>query len=237
MGIKMTLHAGHGPAGMKGCGAVGLLDESLETRKVVTALKKYLDPSEYADVTVHVPGTQNEILKKLRERIDQYPDIPALSIHLNMFNGKASGSRVYVYSRASVDTKLFATKLVSKMASVLGIQNGGLFDSDHLYLCRKCDAPVIFLECCFADSKIDVERWSPDTAAKAIAECCKYNLGMSTDWIGELTGESPETSDGTIVTDSILYHVQCGAFKDYKNASDLKHELISKGFDAFIKKG
>ena len=42
--MRINVHAGHNPDGKIACGAIGIIKESTEARKVVKELKKILRP-------------------------------------------------------------------------------------------------------------------------------------------------------------------------------------------------
>ena len=66
----ITIHAGHNTPNKNGCGAVGILDESEYTRKVLKEVKKKLKKHKitFNDITVENAKGAIDVLKKLKER-------------------------------------------------------------------------------------------------------------------------------------------------------------------------
>ena len=107
--MRINVHAGHNPAGMTACGAVGLINESTENRKVkneVIRLLKMRNDTVY-DCTVDNGRNQTDVLRKIVEKCNAHEVDLDISIHFNSAandsngDGKTTGTEVYVYSAAS----------------------------------------------------------------------------------------------------------------------------------------
>ena len=92
-----------------------------------------------------------------------------VSIHFNCFDTKAHGSEVFAISNAG---KILATSVLENIVR-LGFVDRGVKDGSHLYVLRNTDAPAILVECCFCDSKKDMDlfaKFGPDAIANAIVQ-------------------------------------------------------------------
>ena len=67
---KVTIHAGHNPSGKIACGAVGILDESLEARAIVKKVIALLEKNniDTVDCTVNNGISQTDVLRKICEK-------------------------------------------------------------------------------------------------------------------------------------------------------------------------
>ena len=65
--MKINVHAGHNPAGKISCGAVGILDESRENRKVKEYLIIYLKQQGHTvyDCTCDNGSGQQDVLNRI----------------------------------------------------------------------------------------------------------------------------------------------------------------------------
>lgn len=226
---QLSIHAGHAPAGMKGCGAVGYLNESVENRKVVEAVKKLIEIEDFSALIGNSPA---KILKYLVDDINSY-NKPAISVHLNAFNGAANGTRVYISSKTNSNDKKWAEGLGKSIADACGIKWGGVFVNDKLYLFKHCKKPVYILECCFVDSAVDSEKWDAEKAGKAIAD---YLVKTKNAAYKDKENEDYKEDGGDIVESEVKYYVQAGAFKSKQNAEFCLRRLEADGFEGcFIK--
>ena len=170
----INVHAGHNPDGKVACGAVGLIKESTEARKVkdeVIRQLKALGHTVY-DCTVEDGTSQNDVLAKIVKKCNANSVDLDVSIHFNAGasdksgNGKTTGTEVYVYSTTS-KANTYAEKVCSAIAE-LGYTNRGVKVSTSLYFLRKTAAPAMLIECCFVDDKDDVALYNYKTMAYAI---------------------------------------------------------------------
>ena len=224
--MRINIHAGHNPDNMTACGAVGLIKESTEARKVVgevIRLLKELGHNVY-DCTVNDGTSQNDVLKKIVAKSNSNPCDLTVSIHFNSgrndYNGdtRNGGVEAYVYSAKSEGYQ-YAVNLVNEITE-LGFRNRGVFVRPSLYVLAHTTAPSVLLECCFVDDKDDCKIYDYRTMAQAIV------LAL----VGSLPQEKISTSKNPI------YRVQLGAFSKKENALKLLKELENKGYSGFISK-
>ncbi|WP_414573915.1 N-acetylmuramoyl-L-alanine amidase [Nostoc sp. CCY 9925] len=115
------------------------------------------------------PSSASSVIESLKQRVEransQKVELLA-SIHFNCFNGQASGSEAF--SHGTLGKK--AANLVLKNIVNLGFSDRGVKDGSNLYVLKNTEMPSILIECCFCDSKIDMELYNPSSMADAIAK-------------------------------------------------------------------
>lgn len=162
-----NIHAGHGNPMGRGCGAVGLLDESFEARRVKDELirqLRYYGAVAY-DCTFDGNASQNAILNGIVKKCNSHAVDKDVSIHLNA--GGGTGVEVYIYSE---DMRKCAEITCDLISRYLGIRNRGVKVNKSLYVLRKTAAPAMLVECAFVDNETDRERWNYERVASSIAQ-------------------------------------------------------------------
>lgn len=234
--MRINVHAGHNPAGKVACGAVGLINESTENRRVkdeVIAQLQALGHTVY-DCTENNGTGQTDVLKKIVTKCNQHAVDLDVSIHFNSGagnpggNGKTTGVEAYVYSASSA-AKPYAEKICQAIAN-LGFRNRGVKTSSTLYVLKHTVSPAVLIECCFVDDKDDVELYDYQKMAAAIV---RGITGQNVEEVPETdsAGEGEETPTGD---KKALYRVQVGAYSVKSNAEAMKQKLQAAGFEAFI---
>lgn len=174
--MRINIHAGHNPDGKVGCGAVGLIKESTEARKVtfeVINLLRNMGHTAY-DCTVDNGTSQNDVLSKIVAKCNKHDVDLDVSIHFNSGrddktgDGNIGGTEVYVYSENSKSKP--AAERVCESIAQLGFKNRGVKTSKSLYVLNHTSAPAMLIECCFVDDKDDKKLYNYKTMAKAIVE-------------------------------------------------------------------
>jgi N-acetylmuramoyl-L-alanine amidase len=171
-----NIHAGHAPSGGNGaCGAIGILDESIEDRKVkneVIRLLRAYGQTVY-DCTCDEPLTQNGVLNAIVKKCNEHNVDLDISIHLNSgrndYVGNNSTGGVEVWG---IDNQVSSvgSLICQNISDALGIANRGFKTTSNLYVLNKTRAKAILIECCFVDDKDDSDRWNPITCASAITQ-------------------------------------------------------------------
>lgn len=183
-----NIHAGHNPRGKVACGAVGLIDESLEDRKVkdeVISILRANNKTVY-DCTVENGTSKTDVLKKIVSKCNANKVDLDVSIHFNSGandkkgNGETTGVEVFIYNDK---TREVATRICESI-SKLKFKNRGIKVDKELYVLRNTKAPAILIECCFVDDKDDVDLYNYKSMAKAISEAI-LNKGISNAEINE----------------------------------------------------
>lgn len=169
----INVHAGHAATGCGASGAVGLIKESDEARKVkdrvITNLRN-LGHTVY-DCTVN-SGTQNEVLNGIVKKCNSHTVDLDVSIHFNaganrpVNDGITTGVEVLIYSENG-GAKKYANNILNAISN-LGFRNRGVKCRPDLYVLKATKAPALLIECCFVDDKDDTDRYNPDAMANAI---------------------------------------------------------------------
>lgn len=172
-----NIHAGHGLSGGLGCGAVGILDESIENRNVkneIIRLLRAYGQTAY-DCTCESNASPNSILTSIVNKCNEHNVDYDISIHLNSGrndydgDGTTGGVECYVYN-SNEDTVNMANLICNNISSSLSIRNRGVKLNTSLYVLRKTKSPAILVECCFVDDKDDTDRWDAKKCGIAIAQ-------------------------------------------------------------------
>lgn len=228
--MKINVHAGHNPDGKIACGAVGLIKESTEARKVkdlVISKLRSLGHTVY-DCTVDNGKNQSDVLKKIVTKCNEHSVDLDVSIHFNSGandktgNNKTTGTEVLIYDNG---TKTYAENICKAISSI-GFKNRGIKYRTDLYVLKHTKSQALLIESCFVDDKDDVKLYNADTMANAIV---KGITGKTIESTVNETNTKPESN--------IKYRVQCGAFNKKENAEILVEKLKKAGFSAFIVNG
>lgn len=166
--MRIGIDMGHTVSGV-GYGAVGLVSESEETRRIGKPLIKYLQSLGHTvvDCTVDRATSVKDSLNKICSNANKHHLDLFVSIHLNASKDK-KGEGVEVYTYAG--KKLVQAERVLKNISDLGYRSRGIKDGSHLAVVRRTNAPAMLIECFFCDNEKDVSKYNVDKMIKAIAE-------------------------------------------------------------------
>lgn len=172
--MKIGLNAGHTISGA-GSGAVGLINESAETRRVCKRLSELWSGAgvEVIPCTVDKAASQGAYLQQAitmanREDLDWF-----ISIHFNSDAWKkGQGVEVYTYEGRQYPDAVE----VCEHISALGFTNRGVKKGNNLYVIRKTKAKSILIEVCFVnDPDATLYKQKFDEVCKAIAYAlCDY---------------------------------------------------------------
>jgi N-acetylmuramoyl-L-alanine amidase len=168
-------------------GAVGLAKEDELTRSVGTRVMAKLERLGHVPINC-TPQWASSVIDSLSKRcqiananrVDYY-----VSLHFNAFNSRANGTEVFAVSSGS---RRLAQPVLENIVR-LGFYNRGVKDGSHLFVLKNTDMPAILIECCFIDSRRDMDLFDAEKMANAI--------------VRGLTGQDPtagssvETSSGT----------------------------------------
>lgn len=164
---RIILNAGHTLYG-KGTGAVGRINESIETRKVVALVKQHLQDKGHEVIVVNVDKatSQTAYLQEVVKKSNAYKGVDLfVSIHFNA----GGGHGVECYSWKGERTPQ-AVGICAEL-SALGFRNRGVKNGSNLYVVRNTYMPATLVEVCFVDSKNDTalyKKLGVNEIAKAI---------------------------------------------------------------------
>ena len=172
--MKIAIRAGHN---FKAIGAVGLIDETTENRKVRDSVIKYLKQSGHSVLDV-TPGNMstNEDLSYGVAKANAWGADLFISIHFNKaynsYNG-AIGTETWVYSKTDkFNDEVYAQRIVNAIAG-LGFKNRGVKENTQLYELKNTKMPSVIVEVCFVEATEDValyKKLGAEIIGKSIAE-------------------------------------------------------------------
>ena len=193
-------------------GAIGIKNESEETRKVGEKIIEYLEcmGNKVINVTQDYSETASESLRKRVELANAQPLDLFVSIHFNSFDGERNGSEIYTYGGKRLPAAIRVLNNLGK----LGFKENGIFDGSRLYVLRRTKAPAMLVEIAYIDNEKDMAMYNPQAVAVAIAE------GITNQKVpGSCLNR--RLSDGYKVSTSSL---------NYESAKDLALRLKSEGY-------
>lgn len=152
--MHIILNAGHTKSG-KGSGAIGYLNESEETRKVVNLVKHYLTGKGHTVSVVNIDkaSSQAEYLYLVANKANKIQADLFVSVHLNA--GKGTGCECYTWK----GQKTAAAVGICEELNKCGFRNRGVKDGSKLYVISKTKHPAVLVEVCFVDHKNDYELY------------------------------------------------------------------------------
>lgn len=238
----INVHAGHNPHGKLACGAVGLISESLENRRVKDLVVDELRRMGHTvyDCTVEDGTSQTNVLTRIINKCNMHSVDLDVSIHFNSSSSVgANGTEVYIYDESS-KANTYALNVLNAICS-LGFRNRGVKVNKKLAFLRQTKAPAMLIECCFVNSQRDIALYSPHEVAAAIVygitgtKCiCEPRAEVEAK-NDELDASSEKIDETKIYRVSVLD--QKGAFHNIENAHNLLVALESAGFKAIITEG
>ena len=163
---RIGINDGHTISGV-GSGAVGIKNESQETRRIGNELRRILEEAGHTVIncTVDYASTVNESLRLVTEQANREGLDIFIAIHLNKFDGTAHGVEVYTYKGRQFEDALE----VCQNISALGFTNRGVKNGTGLYVINKTKAKAMLIEVCFCDNQGDVDLYDSHGVTK-IAE-------------------------------------------------------------------
>ena len=190
--MKIGINCGHTVSGQPGCGAVGLIDESVETRNVGKALMNLFRNGGHTviDCTNDYASSTSQNLASIVTLANRQPLDLFVSIHFNAGGGR--GTEVWTYGGQKFSE---AVNVCNKLAS-LGFNNRGVKDGSGLYVVRRSNAKAMLIEVCFVDTD-DADKYKK-LGCKKIAEAIYSAITGSSTVIDNNTGaitEYTETND------------------------------------------
>lgn len=165
--MRIGINPGHTVSGQPGCGAVGYIDESVETRNVGKALMSLFRANGHTVIDCtndYAPSTSSN-LAQITEMANAHPLDLFVSIHFNAGGGK--GTEVYTYGGKQHDE---AVNVCGRL-NALGFINRGIKDGSGLAVVRKSQAKAMLIEVCFVDTQSDAELYNkigPERIAQEI---------------------------------------------------------------------
>lgn len=172
--MKIAIRGGHN---FQAIGAVGIIDETTEDRKVKDSVIKYLRLLGYEvlDVTPGNMDSDSDLVYGV-SRANNWGAELFISIHLNKAYNSYIGSigtETWVYSKSdNYNDEEYAQRIVNGIAG-LGFVNRGVKERTDLYELKNTKMPAIIVEVCFVEATEDValyKKLGSDKIGQVIAE-------------------------------------------------------------------
>lgn len=220
--MKIAVRGGHN---FQAKGAIGIIDETTEDRKVKDSVIKYLKKlgHEVLDVTPENMSVNADLAHGVNAANNWKADL-FVSIHFNKAYSSYSGvigTEGWVYNTNSVASKI-SDRVCQRLSSKIGFKNRGT-KTGHFYELRTTNMPSIIIEVCFVEATGDVELYKnagSDKVGQTIAEAI---VNQEVPIINEIQQDSKKT-----------YRCITGSFSTKENASTRVKVLKVNGFDSFI---
>lgn len=170
------INCGHTISGTTGCGAVGYIDESTETRRVGIKLEKLLSKAGHTvyDCTNDYAPSVSSNLSQIAAMANKQPLDLFVSIHFNSGGGR--GTEVFTYG----GKKHAEAVNVCNALHALGFKNRGIKDGSDLYVVRKSKAKAMLIEVCFVDTD-DAELYKKIGTERVAQAICNAITGQKTE--------------------------------------------------------
>ena len=248
--MRINVHAGHNPDGKVACGAIGIIQESTEARKVKDEAIRLLTALGHTvyDCTVDNGTSANNVLTSIVKKCNTHEVDLDVSIHFNSgrndYNGDGSigGTEIFVYSKTSKAMNVAKGVANALKSEGYRLRKDGTSPADgvkvnsKLYVLNKTKAPAMLIECLFVDDKDDVALYDYKSVSEAIVYGItgqKYEEPTNDEKDDDASLPGSETATGD---QNALYRVQAGAYRNINSAKELAEKLKAAGFDAAVVK-
>lgn len=171
--MKIAVRGGHN---FKAKGALGIIDETIENRKVYKALIKYLNivGHNVIDVTPGECDVNTDLYLGVQKAKENNSEL-FLSIHFDKAYDRYEGplgTGTWIYGRGG-KAEIYAKRIADNLSKGTGLKNRGVKTNPKLYELRKTSMPAVLVEVCFCEATEDVRIYrekGPDLIGKLIAE-------------------------------------------------------------------
>lgn len=171
--MKIAVRGGHN---FQAKGASGIIDETIENRKVYKALIKYLSIAGHnvVDVTPGDCDVNTDLYLGVQKAEDNNVEL-FISVHFDKAYDRyegALGTGTWIYGEGG-KAEVYAKRIVDNVSKGTGLKNRGVKVNSKLYELRKTSMPAIIVEVCFCEATEDVRIYKEkgaDFIGKLIAE-------------------------------------------------------------------
>ncbi|AMW99295.1 N-acetylmuramoyl-L-alanine amidase [Rummeliibacillus stabekisii] len=174
MGKQFVISSGHGD---KVAGAIGILNEHDEAKKVVNRvfdiLTKEYNGQGYKYHETMANNQNQNLVNIVRFHNGKTRNLD-ISVHFNSASASATGTECLYY-----DEKTLSAKMSKAMSNALGIVDRGPKERKELYFLRNTSKPAILLEVCFVTSRNDADAYH-----KHFEELCQAIAGVIANELG-----------------------------------------------------
>ena len=164
--MKIGLRGGHSP----NCkGAMGILDEQAEVRKIYNEMVPMLKAAGHSVVDCNSNArTQGTELAEGTNRANANNCDVYITIHMNASSGSGNGTECWLYNSGNGTMNSITDKIMSNFAAK-GFYNRGRKYSASLHDLKKSIMPAMIVETLFCDNANDARLYK-SIGAKGIAE-------------------------------------------------------------------
>ena len=213
MAKKIYINPGHSDTDP---GAVKYEVERELNVKVSNYQRDYL--LEHYDCEIRMnPGTMGNLYTICNDANTWGADV-FVSNHFNA--GGGDGYEALVYSEKNIPVG----KIFEKHVLALGQNSRGVKVRPGLVVLRDTKMIAVLNEGAFVDTKKDIEDWNDDAELKKLGEAYAK---ATAEYLG-LEEKKVEPAEDK------WYRVQCGAFRERKNAEALLAKLKADGYEGYI---
>ncbi|WP_052343838.1 N-acetylmuramoyl-L-alanine amidase [Bacillus massiliigorillae] len=197
-------------------GAIGILNEVTEARKVVPQVAKYLKELVITVYEFHddTSKTQKDNINTIVKYHNSKKRDLDVSVHFNSGTKVTGGVEVLYCTDAQ---KTIATKVSSAISNSLGIRDRGAKKRNDLGFLNGTKQPAILIEVCFVDVKENADAYHKNFDA-----CCRA--------IAETITNKKLPTKATSNDDGKRYRLYTGTFATKVSATAFK-EKVEKEFD------
>lgn len=241
--MVIGINCGHTVSGQPGCGAMGYLNESNETRAVGYELMRLLRAAGHTvvDCTDDYASSTSENLRQICSLANSRSLDMFISIHFNASGGKGSE----VFTAGAKDTA--RAKAMQNALVKLGFTNRGVKDGSHLYVIRRTNAPAALIETCFVDTQSDAQLYKKigyKKVAEALAEAITGKKVINEEELTmtqyeELKNELENVKELAKALNDIVYNLNNPMIYNYidDNMPEWARPSVQKAVDKGIIKG
>lgn len=226
--MKLVISSGHGKYVN---GAIGILNEVTEARRVVEQVTKYLKELKQTVVMYHdnTSKTQKDNVNGIVAYHNKQTRDLDVSVHFNA-GGNTKDPRGVEVLYFTDGNKALAAKVSAAIAKASGLKDRGAKKREDLGFLKRTEEKAILIEVCFVDSEADVKLYTSkfEEVCEAIAETLSGK---------QLPKEAPKKEAVKPVDkpSGTKYQVIAGTFLDKKNAENMAAKLKKAGFDSYVK--
>lgn len=187
--MKIGLRGGHSP----NCkGAIGILDEQAEVRKIYYELTPMLQAAGHTVINCNSDeyNSPADLSRGTNTANANGCDI-FISIHMNKFDGSGKGTECWLYNASNGTMNTIADKVCQNFAAK-GFRNRGIKYNTGFHDLNATRMPAMIVETLFCDNSYDVGLYNA-LGAKGIAELIAAAIAGQTVSGGAVTPVQPTT--------------------------------------------
>ncbi len=197
--MKIGLRGGHSP----NCkGAIGILDEQAEVRKIYNEMVPMLQKAGHTviDCNSNSSSVNGELSEGTNKANAAGCDV-YITVHMNASNGAGNGTECWMYNNANATMNAIADRINANF-SAKGFQNRGKKYSVGLHDLNASTMPAMIVETLFCDNQHDADLYKQlgtKEIAKLIAEGITGSTvsGVEAEKPSAPSKPAPSTSDIT----------------------------------------